>query len=494
MTEHEITEIEIEIIEEEVRRDWFEIPESNIEWLQGKIDKLNKKANKLGCPEITIEVLEERLKEVEDQEGMMIKIFHIKIHGEAPSYNGYKFIGTIQYVDEIGNILRTVPEEEMPVEYRKAKIQCDHCQTKRFRRDTFVVKNLENNEYKQVGRQCLKDFLGHADPKRLADWAETIAGLDELGEEASHRSSTGRDPKYISTEDYLAYVAATIRHHGWLSRTKARETEYGFATADRAYEEMFPSPYLKAEDRAKLIKPEEEDKELAKVALEWARGLGEEVDPDSLNEYLYNVWVVSRQGALQDRSLGIAASIIASYKRTLEKAKETKEHNKIAQNSQHVGEVGQKITVVVKVLGVFELAGYYGSTYIYRMLGADGNLYKWFSSREVLDEEATYTVTGTIKGHDEWKETKFTILTRCKCQEGIVEVPEPKVTKDKVTKPRTQTTDGAGENDGNKINKSQLIRVILAEGISVKDAVVEMQKRHNIEVRYQAVYQVAKKM
>jgi hypothetical protein len=58
----------------------------------------------------------------------------------------------------------------------------------------------------------------------------------------------------------------------------------------------------------------------------------------------------------------------------------------------------------------------YGASSLYRMLDAEGNVFKWFSSSGILDDMISETVTiiGTVKGHGEWKGVAETSLTRCK--------------------------------------------------------------------------------
>ena len=133
----------------------YRVIEVNLEHLQGRIEKLNKRARKLGCQEIQVQVTNEEFIQV----GMAgsdftetVKMLTVTVTGEAPVIAGWKFVATLQH-EQTGTILRTVRGEEIPERYREADASvCEHCNTRRKRKDTYVVKNVENGEFKQVGR------------------------------------------------------------------------------------------------------------------------------------------------------------------------------------------------------------------------------------------------------------------------------------------------------------------------------------------------------
>jgi hypothetical protein len=143
----------------------FNIPESNWFSFKSRFAKLQKKAEKLGVGgSIDYKVLQEKHIWVDTgdsifETGKKIKVFEIEVFGDAPKYQGWTFIGRLEHDQVIGTIVRSAPGQTIPSKYYDAKhTNCDHCQTKRFRKDTFVLMH-ESGEYKQVGRQCIKDFL-----------------------------------------------------------------------------------------------------------------------------------------------------------------------------------------------------------------------------------------------------------------------------------------------------------------------------------------------
>lgn len=87
-------------------------------------------------------------------------------------------------------------------------------------------------------------------------------------------------------------------------------------------------------------------------------------------------------------------------------------------SSLYQGEIGEKITVEVKVTGNHTFSGYYGDTHIHTFEDVEGNVYVWSTASKSLEVGANLVVTGTIKDHKEYKGVQQTVLTRCKVKEA----------------------------------------------------------------------------
>lgn len=81
--------------------------------------------------------------------------------------------------------------------------------------------------------------------------------------------------------------------------------------------------------------------------------------------------------------------------------------------SQYVGNIGDRITVDLKILSAIPNETKYGTSTFHVMEDKDGNQYVWNSSSKTLQVNNFYTLRGTIKGYDTYKGIKQTILTRC---------------------------------------------------------------------------------
>lgn len=283
-------------------RSYFYIPAANFPKFEREIEKLSRRSMKLIGKPIR-PVVYARTKE-EISKGCFIDIIETFIDAEVPVLNGWTFCARIDHSNDIGNVIRTVPNLSgaLPGRFRTAAADCQHCNVKRLRRDTFVVRNDETGEFKQIGSTCLVDFFGH-DPMAAAKMAEYLGYAAEIGRASMERGEAAlADRRWINLEEYLVHTASVVREFGWVSAKAARENPTTLrATRDRAFCSMAEhnDVVLGAEDRA-----------LADAALAWARGLE---DQEVKSDFVHNVLVIANAVYIEERSMGIAAAIVGIY-------------------------------------------------------------------------------------------------------------------------------------------------------------------------------------
>lgn len=406
----------------ETEKTLWTVPEENLPRLKAEIEKLARKAEQLGFEPPTLEILESRFAEriVNEVTGAKVtyKVYDVRVTGKAPKLAGWKLIAVVDHFTSGvrgTNIIRRLPNTEtveLPEEYRTVEQRCDHCESTRYRRDTFALVS-ETGEWKLIGRDCLKDFTGHKNPQALAKWAEYLkSALDDAENSDQDR---GYHSQYHLTMTVLGSTAALIRNYGWVSRKTAQEHQK-YATADMLLNVMnnpqAPDEYKEA------AKPIAEDIELAKAVKTW---IVEELSvQESLNDYQWNLVASLSEEYVHYKNIGLAASGIMAYKR--EKGELPEKNGKPRPISQHQGEVGQKIEVTLTVTRRLDFSNDYsrhGGTYsITIMEDESGNVYVWKTASEHLDEGETYQLRGTIKEHTNFKAQKQTVLTRCKIMEA----------------------------------------------------------------------------
>ena len=202
----------------------FSIPEANMSKFQAEIEKLSKKSIKLTGESIEPVVFGYSM--LETSPGIEIRMYDVLLGGVAPKLNGWEFIAKIDHTHgELGNILRSLPGKTVPTKYRTTGCICEHCNVNRYRRDTFVLQNIETKEVRQVGSTCLKDFLGHEHPEALAKRAELLSYLNTMALGFASLPGEGIGQWYLNLETYLTYVAASVRDRGYfVSKTTSNET------------------------------------------------------------------------------------------------------------------------------------------------------------------------------------------------------------------------------------------------------------------------------
>lgn len=393
----------------------YKIPQANIEELKAQVAKLNKAAAKVGAEPIRCEIFE-RIEQVftDDLYGTRrVKVFFmVEVEGSAPKYAGWTLGATLQHT-EAGVVVRSVPGLSIPASYQAADKWCDHCQSRRFRKDTFVVLH-EDGSTKQIGRNCLRDFLGHQNPEQLAAFAEHIFELDgSMSEFESDHGVRGEDA--IFTIDILTLAAAAVRQFGWVSRSYAQQSG-AIATASRVAdhvytrpsEKTYPESRIECVDADKVTADEAQDYVFAN--LQGAQG-----------EYEHNLFVTCSRESLGRRDFGLACSVISFVAKRLERDVIKPEEQELKSN-EFLGAVGDRIGPVLMTLVDAKTVGrqaysYYdeGVSYLYKFETATGALASWFSSRELeVSKGFAYRVTGTIKKLDSYNGRNTTNLTRCK--------------------------------------------------------------------------------
>lgn len=415
------------------------IPEPNVEKFRSKIESLNKRAKKLGlAPLVAADagVHEERIeRKVGKKVHVTVRRYQkILLTGERPKLNGWKMLGTVQHDtggDSSMNVLRAAPDAEIPESYRTAPNICDHCKTKRRRRDTFIIE--KDGQVCQIGRNCLQDFIGDVNPKGIAFyyelWHDPTARLPS-------GDTTSKD--YAPIEDYLAAVHACIREEGFVSRTTARYNDKVRSSAGLAWTVLNPPPKRYGQD-LNLPKILDEDYEAAIEILEWVRG--EVADRPNLNGYLANLVAATDGGWMRIKNDGLVASVFRARENDLRGKAETERRRKEAEarraawaaerdaeKDEHIGQVGEKIERAFKVIKVTEKEGEnYGRTYYYYstiLKDEDGRLACLTSSKDPgVDKGDDCSVKAKVKNHGVWSfaggDRKVTYLNY-----GKVTIPE----------------------------------------------------------------------
>ena len=190
----------------------FKIPQANYEKFEAALAKLSKKAIKLGGEAFLPVPFSYEM--VEIRKGEAIKVLHVLMDCTIPRIDGWEFIARIDHANgEVGNLVRALPGQIVPDYYRNTGCLCEHCNVKRFRRDTFLLRQVDTGEIKQVGSSCLKDFLGGHDPVKLAKLAELLSYANECA--SGYTNYVGADRRYIDLNVFLQFVSLDMRQRGF---------------------------------------------------------------------------------------------------------------------------------------------------------------------------------------------------------------------------------------------------------------------------------------
>jgi len=408
--------------------DTYNIPEQNLETLKLKIAKLSRRAERLRLGAITLTIVGEHLQEISklDEFDRPFKTFRriieVQVSGPTPKINGWSFVAVLQPVsteegESLGNMLRVVPGVEIviPERFRNANQECQHCHTSRRRNETFVLHSDAGN-FKQVGRQCLRDFLGHKSPEALAEFAQYLidaADIASMGEDEGFGG--GRAVERYEAEEFLALAAATIRLYGFRSR-KTAEMNQSQSTSALIGEWLHASPAARDKFKPRIV-VEEADKQQAAEVYSWLQSL---VDRDTNgNDYMYNLSLLGRGATFTARNFGLATSAVSTWAREMEREINRKKRMQEDAASEYVGQVGERLIFTGTLVYTTDLDSEFGVTTLYKFKTAEGNIIVYFASRKVdiggkdITMGQIVTLKGSVKQHEERKGIKQTRVTRC---------------------------------------------------------------------------------
>ncbi len=413
----------------------FKVPKENYPRLAERLEKLNRRAVKLGCAPAVHFLTGETLLHAWDKADLCARnsatvtwlsddqtnpgdryvrtgairvLLHVTVLGEAPKYAGWSFAATLA-ISEGGVILRKAPgfKKEL-VGFREVSPVCEHCKLERNRRDTFVLAH-EDGTLKQVGRNCLRDFLGHQDPALIAAQAEWRMSIDEACSEAEGESGCRVD-RLTHLGTFLEHVAEYTLQKGFISRKQAQERaqtgESCDSTAFLAAINMDPPPYWVK--HGLVLAVSDEAKALAATAHQYALDTFGALT--ELNDFQHNLLTVAKCEAIESRQQGIAAYLVENYRRSQEQAAKQAKLG----DSKHWGEVKKRYKAQpISYLGSNSFESAFGTCFIHRFASADGALLVWKTGTSV-DYAQGFTVpaTFTVKEHSDYKGRKQTLISR----------------------------------------------------------------------------------
>lgn len=133
----------------------------------------------------------------------------------------------------------------------------------------------------------------------------------------------------------------------------------------------------------------------------------------ALNDFEHNSLVAAKCEAIEWRTTGIAAYIIAYYQREIEK-----ELERVKQPiSAHFGELKKRYKKqTLTYMGSGSTDSAYGVVWFHRFVTQEGNIAVWSTGTSLskIAQGKVLTVDYSVKGHSEYKGVKQTYITRCK--------------------------------------------------------------------------------
>jgi len=393
----------------------FLIPAYRLSAIQGRLESLSRQAEKLGLPAFRIDVGDLEYKK-DSQSQRLQQFYSLTVTGGVPKIDGWRFAAKIDHQEHpdansdhrylnlvSGYRIEALTKNDATMFEQLAHCDpdCDHCQSRRNRKTTYLFENEVDGDLIQVGSTCVNDFAGHEDPMLLASAAQWPVVIDELRGISDEGFDLNEGLNYTGFEPdrVLAAAAAIVRHQGfWKPR---EQCHYGLGSAGEV-------EYLlgKPADYDRLVKPE--DVVAAGNVMDWLRS--DDFDPDG-SMYLNNLSVMARTGHVPVTKIGLMASGIAAWSR---QSGQATSHNDAPLANIKLGSIGDKLEVTAKVEKIIPIENFYGISHLHLLRDTETNArLTWFNSGSVtLYEGDTYVLKGTVKDHGVRDDVMQTQLTR----------------------------------------------------------------------------------
>ena len=375
----------------------FIVPAHNVAALEHRVAVLNKKADKLEVPRIIVEVGETFVNEEK-------KFTKIKVIGEAPVINGWRLAAAIEYI-ETGTIVKSaINGFECPKHYVNAKPYCEHCETHKVKKYTFLLQNVETGDFLNVGRTCLKDFMCRPVDVELArfQWFSEI--IEELSDPDSDYYGYGGGELYFNVETVLAYAHCDIKEWGYRK------------TSDESGSTVGAVQFLMFDKNAPRITLTEENYQFAKNVIEYIE------KSDANNDFMTNVKNLVAAGDITTRMFGLLIGAAAGYLYHVAREEKAAE---IPELDEYFGEIKKRYTMELTLTFSTSVDGFYGTTFIHGFRDKEGRNLAWFGSKklrhtptegnftgEPVEVGETVKVKATVKKHEVYKDRKQTQLNR----------------------------------------------------------------------------------
>lgn len=390
--------------------------------VEKKLNRIAKKCIKHGN-DFIFEVKGEEIRERYNKELDMMehhKFILVEVDGTAKIDN-WECIAVLEN-HEVGNIIRRINTEiDIPERFKHTENICEHCNTKRQRNNLYIIHNIETDEWKQVGGNCLKLYTGGLSLEYVAAYMDGITELEEFN------GIVGNGKPYYRVEEILSYAVETINKLGYFNAQSVIPTKYIVSNLmrnrlNRAVEVI--NDEFKLEKMNVRVSEHDFHKENTKEVVDKVIDYYKNVEDNS--EFVHNVKVMLNEEYVLAKNFGFLCYLPEGYAKHIKQEAEKAAENAKKAETKYFGEVGKryKDKTIKDVTLITTWETQWGVTHIYKITLEDGAVLTWKTSNGLYlydKNEKFDKISFTVKEHKEYKGEKQTEVTRCKVDIKVVE-------------------------------------------------------------------------
>ncbi len=352
-----------------------------------RLAALNKKASAFGLPALRVldqqDAFFSRRAETQGRDGdstlhflvparpgdtSVVALVRLRLEFPIVKLGSWQVVGKLDALAG-GNAMFCVTDlpgdREAMEERSRSAITCEHCNKKRARKESFLLRDNSSGAYLQVGKACLGDFTG-VDPAVALFLAQMSCVVSWADGETDEFMRSGRC-NTVNTAEFLAAVSFCIARDGFVSSRLARECgmEPTFASALGLSDACRKSRDLSGSYREQ----HEEHRACAQETMAWYAAKTDTRDFDRNVQLL----LAGERLSLDSKHLAIAAAGVSSFmSRPLDLG--------LPPGTEHLGTVGQFMECPLTVQRVMARNSPFGLSHMVSLRDPRGNCVIWNAS------------------------------------------------------------------------------------------------------------------
>ena len=365
------------------------IPSYNWEKIQKKVKSLSK----YGCSVF--------LKDISTYKGKEVISIDLNIPQELEG-GKWEFLGLKKVCGDdvlyFGNV---------PTKYHNTSMYCEHCSSNRNRASVVIIKDLDTDTIKQVGKTCIKKYLGNGF-RLLGNLLLTID--DILDDDSDDYYSIACN--YVNLNKYLYCCMKSIKDRGYVKKYTVDDN--GNDVPSTSQDAIHLYDYVHDIDSVEVEKA-------IQVYKEFVLAKGDNSD------FTHNVLTLLSNSYIERKYINMVAFVptFLLNKYRFDAEKKARNESRVDLSNKYIGNVGDKVSAKVRLIHY----KYYETHFTYRgetncmytFIDSEGSLIQWNTQKGIgynldvaIENKTQFTISGTVKACKEFRNRFYTVLTRCR--------------------------------------------------------------------------------
>ena len=327
-----------------------------------------------------------------------------------------KFIiyAKIEHIENMHNRVKVFNEKIFDMysleELKALEPKCEHCNTNRYRKYTYLLYDTHKKKIIQIARTCMKKYTLIENIERYLDYLEAISQFGEIKE---------FNDETMTKEGWYNYYGNSVAYCNKLEAVtiiKEITNKYGYASKQQGYKKSTYERVIEELRQRKNIIVDSTVADDIKEFLEYDKKKYYKNYRREDDNFIFSLEKILSYDFIQRKDIGILCYFYNSLEQIRNKVKEIEEINSITKDNSNV-EIQEGKRIELKGLVVDNNRTYnndfgFGTTTTYYYFKDKNNTYLWKSSR-IFDELQIGKIIN-IKGTVKSIEADKIILTRCK--------------------------------------------------------------------------------